>query len=392
MPTILSRTVAVSFLFSCFLLASNALAVQPLEVSDAYVDETTNELIITGSNLNNGGAVELWLGGFALTVVSQDDTRIVADLGGVTMPGSYQLVVTTGGGTVRHDDFDGVTIGAEGPQGIQGEVGAQGDQGPQGEQGPQGPKGDQGIQGPTGEIGPKGDQGPQGEQGPLGNVGPQGPQGIQGMRGDTGPQGPQGDPGPQGDQGPQGEGNNYRLQKFIETSSASCSYGGVTASSETATCRPGAFSFGELNPAGGPYLFGSNGPRSGSCIVPRSIASIQLGCVLPVDNVIAKCPDVGPPQGQSQLMMCNPIIEGESTALTDHDNNQCVSIIGNIEIPDFEGLGGQGVTVGPAECQDIDLLASCSSGCTITNAVEGALGNTLIPGFCRAPGVHSSRR
>jgi hypothetical protein len=89
MPSFSLRPAAFLFLFACFLIVSNALAVQPLEVSDAYVDEVTNELIITGSNFNNGGAVELWLGGFALTVKSQDDTRIVADLGGVFSSGSY---------------------------------------------------------------------------------------------------------------------------------------------------------------------------------------------------------------------------------------------------------------------------------------------------------------
>jgi hypothetical protein len=363
MPALRVFGTVLSLTAFCLFLSSQAIAVQPLEVTDVFVDEyttlvgetePTTVFTVVGTNFNNGGAVELWIGDIPLRILTESSTSITAALPVGTqsiLVGSYQLLVTTGGGAVRENEFDGVTIGAVGLQG---------------------PQGDQGS------------PGPQGEQGPLGNVGPQGPQGIQGMTGDTGPQGPQGDPGPQGDQGPQGEGNNYRLQKFIETSSASCSYGEVTASSETATCRPGAFSSGPLNPAGGPYLFGGNGPRSGTCVVPRSIASSQPGCVLPVDNVITKCPDVGPPQGQSQLIMCNPIVVGESKV--DYDNNRCVSIIGNIEIPDFLGLvGGKGVTVGPAECQEIDLLASCSSGCTITNAVEGVLGNTLVPGFCRAP-------
>ena len=58
------------------------------------------------------------------------------------------------------------SVGATGPQGIQGPTGIQGIQGPTG---PQGDTGVQGIQGPTGS---------QGIQGPTG------PQGIQGIQGD----------------------------------------------------------------------------------------------------------------------------------------------------------------------------------------------------------------
>lgn len=187
MPTFPSRAATHSFLCASFLFMSSALAVQPLEVSDAYVDESTNQLIVSGSNLDNGSVLELWLGGFLLEVVSKDDTRIVADLGSVFSPGSYQLVVTTGAGTVRYDDFDGVTIGAEGPQGeqgIQGETGPLGPPGPAGADGTPGPQGSAGaagapgLQGPTGDPGPQGVAGPEGPQGPAGPEGPQGPAGT----------------------------------------------------------------------------------------------------------------------------------------------------------------------------------------------------------------------
>ena len=57
---------------------------------------------------------------------------------------------------------------AEGPQGPQGETGAQGERGPQGPQGEQGAQGERGPQGPQGEQGVQGERGPQGPQGPQG--------------------------------------------------------------------------------------------------------------------------------------------------------------------------------------------------------------------------------
>ena len=90
---------------------------------------------------------------------------------------------------------------AEGPQGPQGEPGAQGERGPQGPQGAQGAQGERGPQGPQGAQGAQGERGPQGPQGPQGaqgERGPQGPQGVQGAQGERGPQGPQ---GPQGEPG-----------------------------------------------------------------------------------------------------------------------------------------------------------------------------------------------
>jgi hypothetical protein len=54
---------------------------------------------------------------------------------------------------------------------------------------------------PRGKTGP---QGPQGNPGADGKTGPQGPQGNPGADGKTGPQGPQGNPGADGKTGPQG--------------------------------------------------------------------------------------------------------------------------------------------------------------------------------------------
>lgn len=179
-----------------FLLFSTAAgAFGSVEVTKVYVDETgePQQLIIEGRNFDNGWKTEVWLSGMPLTVVSSSESQIIANLPLVMMDGSYQLVVKTGLGLMRIDVFEGVTIGAEGPQGETGTVGPEGPQGPAGPQGLPGPQGDPGPAGPQGLPGPQGDPGPQGlqgEQGPRGLQGDQGPQGVEG------PQGPPGDDAP----------------------------------------------------------------------------------------------------------------------------------------------------------------------------------------------------
>jgi len=199
------RRLGVAISAATLTWAAAALAVQPLEITDAFTADvdadvqngaTHQHLVVLGTNFLNGGAIELTLGTFRLTVISQTDTEVVTELPSIIPPGSYQLVATTGGGTVRYDDFDGVTIGAvgpEGPQGPQGEIGPQGLAGPTGPQGPQGEMGPQGLAGPTGPQGPQGEIGPQGPAGPTGPQGPQGEIGPQGPAGPIGPQGPSGD-------------------------------------------------------------------------------------------------------------------------------------------------------------------------------------------------------
>lgn len=64
--------------------------------------------------------------------------------------------------------------------------------------------------------------GPQGPQGEPGAEGPQGPKGEDGAPGPQGEQGPQGEPGPQGEQGPKGEDydptvlNDYALKTYVD--------------------------------------------------------------------------------------------------------------------------------------------------------------------------------
>lgn len=220
------RRVGTAICAATLLWVSSALAVQPLEIKGVIVGANSEtgqtELWITGENFQNGSDLELWLGeGNLLTIVdgTLEDTFVIATVPPNVVPGSYQLIATTGGGTVRFDDFDGVTIGAVGPQGLKGD---------------KGDTGDQGIQGPQGETGPAG---PQGDPGPKGDEGDQGDPGLPGQKGDQGDSGPQGDPGPQGEPGLPGEPGQdapnltlelcqlYQLTEFSPPQSLACQFG-----------------------------------------------------------------------------------------------------------------------------------------------------------------------
>jgi hypothetical protein len=237
----ITRTLATLIILS----STTTFAVQPLEISDVFVQEVDphdllltrhDHLTVLGKNFMNGGVIELWLGDFDLEILSQLDTVITAEMPIVIGAGSYQLVAMSGGGTVRHDDFDGVTIGMQGPigdQGIQGEQGipgADGAAGPIGPAGPQGLKGEQGVKGDTGSSGLKGEQGLKGNPGANGLNGAPGSAGqacwdlngnggpdmlsatnptsedvngdgivdARDCKGEQGPQGPRGDPGVSG--------------------------------------------------------------------------------------------------------------------------------------------------------------------------------------------------
>jgi hypothetical protein len=189
-------------------LASTALAVQSLEITDAFtvevdahdaITDTHEHLIVIGVNFLNGGDIELTLGSYSLVdIIGQTDTMVEVELPSMIPPGSYQLVATTGGGTVRHDDFDGVTLGSVGPPGADGEDGTPcliikegsvatvdcGDGGTA-----------MIYDGEPGDQGPPGDTGPAGPAGPTGPAGPEGPEGAQGVQGPVGPEGPPGEPG-----------------------------------------------------------------------------------------------------------------------------------------------------------------------------------------------------
>jgi hypothetical protein len=195
-----------------------------LRINRVEVDETTNQMKITGVNFG-GVPPTVTLEENTLHVISYNPTQILVYLPAGITPGTYLLKVSMGNGTPMEDTFY-VAVGAlgsrgePGPQGAQGPQGEVGPQGRQGDIGPVGPRGPQGETGAKGSQGSRGDTGATGAQGPVGptgetgargvqgELGPQGAQGEKGDRGDAGSQGPQGETGaqgPAGQQGPQGE-------------------------------------------------------------------------------------------------------------------------------------------------------------------------------------------
>jgi hypothetical protein len=159
-----------------------------LLIKAVYVDVENNELRIWGENFDNKKPPVVTLGDDELTVLDNSADEIVAELPEDVLEGDYLLTVKTDKKSQQFDSY-GLTIGAVGPEGPQGEVGPQGDPGPPGADGAPGPAGADGDPGPQGSTGPTGATGPQGTQG---DPGPQGPKGD---KGDTGDQGPQGPPG-----------------------------------------------------------------------------------------------------------------------------------------------------------------------------------------------------
>ena len=141
-------------------------------------------LTILGVNFPANPIVSL--AGSLLPIVGVPGSQVIqAALPNGVIPGSNRLEVfpSTGG---RSAVFE-VTLGAVGPDGIQGA------QGPTGDTGATGPQGDQGA---TGDTGGTGATGPQGDQGATGDTGDQGTQGVEGPTGATGDQGIQGPAGP----------------------------------------------------------------------------------------------------------------------------------------------------------------------------------------------------
>ena len=238
---------------------TTAVAVQPLEIFDAIVLEssTPSQLVVTGHNFNNGGDVQLTLGGRPLVVLSQTATVLVAELPGDVLPGSYVLVAWSGGGAVREDSMD-VTIGAEGPPGPTGQVG------------PEGPQGLQGPEGPRGPVGPEGPQGPPGPQGDQGGPGPKGDKGDPGPKGDQGDPGADGAPGADGMPGLPGQPGESVISVEIDVGDTNCPYGGTrftSASGVDYACNgaPGADG-ADGQPGAGVSLAGQQCPQ-GSYVI-----------------------------------------------------------------------------------------------------------------------------
>ncbi|MDP1615224.1 MAG: hypothetical protein Q8L68_05445 [Methylococcales bacterium] len=148
-----------------------ATVTRDLKITGVFVDFDNNKVVIKGKDLLFGpGPTVVNLSNLALPVVTANFTKIVAELPPDILDGDYLLTVSRGADERQNDDYD-LTIGAVGPQGIQG---AQGAPGPQGIQGTQGLPGPQGIQGQQGLQGAQGQRGLRGLQGPMGATGAQG--------------------------------------------------------------------------------------------------------------------------------------------------------------------------------------------------------------------------
>jgi hypothetical protein len=139
----------IACLVGGILLLWNAtvLSVQPLEVKSVVVvynaDESI-ELMIYGENFMNGNDLELWLGEDIPLAVKEGtltNTSVTAVVPPGDYEGSYQVLVTSGGGAVRINEFDGVTFGTQGPQGEQGPPGLDGAPGADGADGAPGADG-----------------------------------------------------------------------------------------------------------------------------------------------------------------------------------------------------------------------------------------------------------
>lgn len=157
---------AIAFCALALTVSPGARAEHPKDVTtilSAQADFTRNILTITGQDFGTG-LPTVYLNATSLTIASNSDTQIVADLPATIGPGSYHLVVIEGGqgwdSSQQWNDQDqnsfrsavlDVTLGVTGPQGPQG---------PQGIQGPSGPTGATGSTGATGPQGPAGDSAP----------------------------------------------------------------------------------------------------------------------------------------------------------------------------------------------------------------------------------------
>ena len=193
-------------------LASTDLLAQSFFPIITTVSESSDaaEITVVGSGFG-AAAPTVKLAAARLSIVSSNNSTIVAKLPVNTAPGSYLLTVENGQ-THLPGIFE-ATLGAQGIQGAAGPAGAQGPQGPMGLPGPQGlsgpagavgPAGPKGASGAAGAIGPAGPIGASGAAGAQGVAGPAGPMGATGAAGATGSIGPVGSQGPAGPTGPTG--------------------------------------------------------------------------------------------------------------------------------------------------------------------------------------------
>jgi hypothetical protein len=262
---------------------SAAVAGLLVRIKEAQADFDLGQLRILGENFTRtaNDRVYVTLSGELLTVVTQSETEVLAQLPAGIEPGTYRLVVVRDGLLPGIDAMD-ATLGAAGPTGPEGTQGPAGPTGPPGLDGLNGAPGATGPTGPTGPQGPtgpkgmnwrsawdagaqyvkddavqyegsswvalqdntntppepggtwtlvaaKGDEGSPGPQGPTGPPGFDGLNGAPGATGPTGPTGPQGPTGPVGLQGPPGPPGDAVPNRVIVDATGELGYTTITA-------------------------------------------------------------------------------------------------------------------------------------------------------------------
>ena len=140
---ITARPALVFLLWLSVTTTAFAQAETQVLIHSATTDALQTVVFVEGENFSSNSAV--YLGGVPLggVVVNAAGTALTATITG-TLPGSYQLLVSTGNGVPQNARFE-ITLG---------HTGAQGEPGPQGPIGPPGPEGPPGPQGIPGTSAP----------------------------------------------------------------------------------------------------------------------------------------------------------------------------------------------------------------------------------------------
>ena len=188
-----SAALACALVQSALLASTPALAKanDDLRVTEVFVDEAHDAIVITGENFDRRGEMVVTLGdpafGGDITDLCLADLavvphEIVCDFSATGLPaaGDYLLTVAVGKAKKNDDGEHHLTIGAVGPPGEAGPPGPAGPAGAQGAAGLPGAPGKDGPQGPPGDDGPPGTPGEPGAFGEPGLPGPPGPPGFRG--------------------------------------------------------------------------------------------------------------------------------------------------------------------------------------------------------------------
>jgi microcystin-dependent protein len=144
-------------------------------ITEAVVDTTTRELLMSGRNFDPNLALTVYLGSDPTPLsncVVIDTETATCDVSAGLPPGSYHIYVVNDRNRTARGVFyvTAGAVGPRGPAGPQGPAGSRGPAGPAGPAGPEGPMGSTGQTGFTGQPGPAGPQGPVGPAGPTGVV------------------------------------------------------------------------------------------------------------------------------------------------------------------------------------------------------------------------------